>query len=515
MLRSSLGVLSTALALAACDGESGGAGAGSGAGAGASTSDGTGSSTTTGEGSGGAPPVPVPGLYAEYFTGYLDLALGRVETGIDVDWVDAGPDDAVGADRFSARWTGTLTPPAPGSYTIATETDDGVRVYIDDELVIDDWHGHFVTRNEAVVRLTGEPVSLRVEYFEIDLAASAKLLWSSEDIAEETIPTSALSTFDQPTGLSSPKPPYQNPVIGFDCPDPGVVFDPAASPPAYFAVCTGGSFPIRTSRSLVFWSDTGTHLLPGGKPAWADNGFRNWAPELHRVGDQLVAYFTSVNGANVLSIGAVHAATMTGSWSEQTGPLVEHPLGVIDATFFEDDDGSRWLVDKVDGNSQGQPTPIRLRRLTDTGMAFAPGSDFTTILVNDGGSWEGGVVEAPWIVKRNGTYYLFYSGNVYDYRYRTGVARSSALAGPYEKHGPPILGNNERWVGPGHGSVVTANGKDYFVYHAWPNAGDGTHLTSAGRHVLVDRIVWGGDGWPSISDGTPSRTPQPWPGEDN
>ena len=55
--------------------------------------------------------------------------------------------------------------------------------------------------------------------------------------------------------------------------------------------------------------------------------------------------------------------------------------------------------------------------------------------------------------------------------------------------------------------------KDYFVYHAWTNAGDGTQLSSGGRQILVDRIEWI-DGWPSISDGSPSHTPQPWPGQD-
>jgi GH43 family beta-xylosidase len=502
----------TALLLSCGDEEAGTAGAGTASGPGGGA--GAGTTGTAGQGGEGAPLVPVPGLYAEYYSGYLERTLSRVEGGVNVDWGDAGPSDVVGADRFSARWSGTLTPPAPGTYTFATETDDGVRLYVDDELVIDDWTGHFVTRNEAVVELSGAPVPIRLEYFEIDLAASAKLLWASASLPEEVIPETALSTFDSPSDLVGPKPPFQNPVMAFDCPDPGVMFDETASPPAFFAVCTGGAFPIRSSRSLVFWSDTGVELLPEGKAAWADNGSRDWAPELHRVGDGLVAYFTSANGSDVLSIGAVHASSVTGPWVQQDGPLVEHPLGVIDATFFEDDDGSRWLVDKVDGNSQGQPTPLRLRRLTDDGLAFAPSSAPFTLLTNAASTWEGGVVEAPWIVKRNGTYYLFYSGNVYDHRYRTGVARASSLSGPWEKHAGPILANNARWVGPGHGSVVSVGDKDYFIYHAWTNAGDGTQLASAGRHVLVDRITWGADGWPSIHDGTPSSTPQPWPGED-
>jgi beta-xylosidase len=286
---------------------------------------------------------------------------------------------------------------------------------------------------------------------------------------------------------------------------------PQGNETVYRAVCTGGSFPIRGSRSLVFWEQTGASILPGGKPDWAANGGRNWAPELHRVGSEVVAYYTSVNGGDVLSVGAAHASDVLGPYTDIGGPLVEHPQGVIDASFFEDDDGSRWLLYKIDGNSEGKPTPIYLRRLADDGLSFAPGSEQVELIRNDGGSWEGGVVEAPWLIKRQGQYFLLYSGNVYDYRYRTGVARAASLQGPYEKHGPPILANNERWVGPGHGSVITVGGVDWFVYHAWSNNGSGGNVAAEGRYMLIDRIDWV-DGWPAIHDGTPSRSAQPWPG---
>jgi beta-xylosidase len=134
------------------------------------------------------------------------------------------------------------------------------------------------------------------------------------------------------------------------------------------------------------------------------------------------------------------------------------------------------------------------------------------VLVNDGGTWEGGVVEAPWVVKRDGRYFMFYSGNVYDHRYRTGVARATSLTGPWEKKGAPILENNAAWGGPGHGSVGRAGALDYFTYHAWQNAGNGTAVSAKGRMVLVDRITWK-DGWPSIANGSPSTGAQPWPGE--
>jgi beta-xylosidase len=245
---------------------------------------------------------------------------------------------------------------------------------------------------------------------------------------------------------------------------------------------------------------------------WAANGGRNWAPEIHAVGGGFLAYYTTVNAANVLAIGVARAAKAEGPWTDRGSPLVEDPKGVIDATFFEDDDGSRWLFYKIDGNATGQPTPMFVRRLAEDGMGFATGSTPKQVLVNDTGTWEGGVVEAPWVVKRDGTYFMFYSGNVYDHRYRTGVARARALGGPWEKKGAPVLTNNAAWVGPGHGSVVPVGDRDWFVYHAWQNAGNGTAVTAKGRMVLVDPIVYEG-GWPKIGNGSPSTALQLAPGE--
>ena len=457
-------------------------------------------------------PARTPGLRAEYYVGYMDLALERIEPTLDQDWKSAGaPSAKVGHDRFSARWTGFLVAPKTGRYQLAIDSDDGVRVWVDGKRVIDDWVGHFVKRDVATVDLVaGAPTAIRVEYFQLDLDASLRLSWSTAGLAEEVVPTKSLLAADAPSGMRGPKPPYTNPVIASDCPDPGVIAVPSGGGTDYDLVCTGGSFPIRTSRGLVFWKDTGASILPSGKPSWAANGSRNWAPEIHHVGGEYVAYFTTVNGADVLSIGAAHSANVLGPYVDLGHALVEDPLGVIDATFFEDDDGSRWLFYKIDGNARGKPTPIFVRRLAPDGLSFAAGSTPVQVLVNDPTTWEGGVIEAPWVVKRGGYYYLFYSGNVYDYRYRTGVARSKKIDATFEKHGAPLLINDAAWVGPGHGSVVTVNSMDYWVYHAWKNAGDGTN--GAGRFVLIDAIAWAG-GWPTIDGGTPSSTPRPWPGE--
>jgi GH43 family beta-xylosidase len=455
---------------------------------------------------------PVPGLHAEYFDAYHDKLAERVEANLDHDWKADPPAPGIGKDRFSARWTGTLTPVVTGKTTIVVDADDGTRVWIDDKLVIDDWRAHFVERHTSEVELTKDvPVSIRVEYFEADLEASIRLSWSAfagTELPESVIPSDRFMTTNEPSGLPGPKPPFANPVIPFDCPDPGAL----GVDGTFYAVCTGGAFPIRSSRDLVTWKNVpNAAILPAGKPAWAANGGRNWAPEIHRAGNTFLAYYTSVNGANVLSIGVASAQAPVGPWTDKGAPLVEDADGVIDATFFEDDDGSRFLFYKIDGNAKGKPTPIFARKLSPDGLSFAPGTTATRVLTNNTTTWEGGVVEAPWVIKRDDRYYMFYSGNVYDHRYRTGVARASSITGPWEKKGPPILANNASWVGPGHGSVVRVNNADYFMYHAWRNAGNGT-AGPGGRMVLVDRITWK-DGWPQIANGSPSTALQPYPGE--
>jgi GH43 family beta-xylosidase len=455
-----------------------------------------------------APPIadaapPPPGLRATYYRHHAGPpAIERIDPAIDFAWGDGAPAPEVGADHFSARWRATLDVPAAGTYTFATDADDGVRLWLGDgdAPAIDDWTFHAAARREATVTLPAGPIALRLDYFDKDFAAAVHLRWRSDAIAEQIVPTDRLRAAP-PDDAPAPRPPYDNPVIGSDCPDPGVM----AAAGSYYVVCTGGRFRIRRSADLVLWEDSGATVLAADHAPWSANGNRNWAPELHAVGAGYVAYFAAADASDHLAIGAAWATSPLGPFTDVGAPLVQDALGVIDATYVRDVDGRAYLIYKIDGNSQGKPTPIYARELAADGRSFAPGSHATQLLVNDPGTWEGGVIEAPWLVRHDGSYYLFYSGNVYDARYRTGVARASSLLGPYEKHGAPILANNATWVGPGHGSVVTVGDADYFVYHAWA----ATDMTR-GRQVLLDRIVWE-NGWPRIADGTPGTGLAAWP----
>jgi hypothetical protein len=82
--------------------------------------------------------------------------------------------------------------------------------------------------------------------------------------------------------------------------------------------------------------------------AEADEAYGGWAPEIHRVDGRFVAYFTTVDGGDTLCLGTAHADEITGPWIESAGPLMQHPQGVIDATFFEAE-GMPYLFYKIDG----------------------------------------------------------------------------------------------------------------------------------------------------------------------
>ncbi len=297
---------------------------------------------------------------------------------------------------------------------------------------------------------------------------------------------------------------YQNPVIPTDCPDPGVLYDGSE----YVLSCTSGgapdAFPIYTSPDLVNWTRHGNIFPSASKPKWATGDF--WAPEIHKVGSQFVAYFSARNSDGKLSIGAASAPTSVGPFTDIGAPLIhDSNMGLIDASEFNDTDGSHYVLWKEDGNAVGKPTPIHAQLLSTNGLTLSGSAQ--TLITNDQ-AWEGNVTEGPFMVEHSGTYYLFYSGNDYaTTNYAVGVARAASPVGPFTKQSGPIVTSNSAWGGPGHCSVLdTPAGDTYMVFHAWEAAHIGQ---SPGRLTLTDEVVWQND-WPSVPFG-PSSTTRPLP----
>jgi beta-glucosidase len=126
------------------------------------------------------------GLKAEYFDN-PDLegapVLVRTDPGIQMFWRLEGPGAGVPSDSFSVRWTGTVTPPVSGNYEIGLFTDEKGRLYIDDELVVDNWepYGMNFSGSDTVSLLKERDYRIRVEYADISGFAGTRLAWKKLD----------------------------------------------------------------------------------------------------------------------------------------------------------------------------------------------------------------------------------------------------------------------------------------------------------------------------------------------
>jgi pimeloyl-ACP methyl ester carboxylesterase len=136
------------------------------------------------------------GLTAEYFNG-VNLAgiplVTRIDETVNFDWLSGTPDPLVPINQFSARWTGKIKPLYSESYTFYTFSDDGIRLYVNNNLVIDNWTYHGAIENTGTITLTaGQLYDIRLEYFEGNSMATAKLSWSSLNQQKQIVPKSQL-----------------------------------------------------------------------------------------------------------------------------------------------------------------------------------------------------------------------------------------------------------------------------------------------------------------------------------
>jgi arabinan endo-1,5-alpha-L-arabinosidase len=259
--------------------------------------------------------------------------------------------------------------------------------------------------------------------------------------------------------------------------------------------------PIVRSRDLVAWEYVGEAFE--GRPRWKA-GFV-WAPDIVAFGDRLHQYYAvSVWGDANPGIGVATADRPEGPFEDHGMLFDSETIGVgnsIDPQLVVDDAGVPYLV-------WGSFHGIYIVELTDDGLGVAgepihlAGDDF----------------EAPYIVERDGAYWMFLSlGSCCDgadSTYRVAGGRSDDLLGPYvdrdgrdlrHSSGTLILLAGDWFVGPGHNAIVTDDtGEDWILYHAIERERPRADSGATRRPMLIDRIVWQ-DGWPTVEDGVPGE----------
>jgi arabinan endo-1,5-alpha-L-arabinosidase len=332
-----------------------------------------------------------------------------------------------------------------------------------------------------------------------------------------------------PIAASSARPNiYTNPVFDVDFPDPTIV---RAVNGWFYAYATqtiidGQTINIQVARSkdLINWEHLGDALPT--KPAWANQTQKFWAPHVSRFGDTYYMYYSAdPNTLTGLCLAVATSKSPRGPFTDSGQPLKCGASFVnIDPMAFDDPRTGKRLLYWGSGFQ-----PIRVQELAPDRLSFAPRSealDLVRTIKDEKPDNYQRLIEGAWMTEHGGYYYLFFSGDNCcgdKAHYAVMVARSKSATGPFQtlaeatgKSTSAILERNERWIAPGHNSVIRdAKGQDWIFYHAIDAKNRFLKNDISGdrdvrRIMLMERLVYR-NGWPSIDKSSPSTTRQPGP----
>jgi arabinan endo-1,5-alpha-L-arabinosidase len=327
-----------------------------------------------------------------------------------------------------------------------------------------------------------------------------------------------------------------------NCPDPSVIRGEKGGGDAWYVYCTADPLndqdtnpmgelnshliPVLKSTDLIQWSYVGDALA--GLPSWAADNADLWAPEIQFHKGQYYLYYTvTETQAGGSAIAVAVSDSPEGPFVDSGSPVVEPHAApccagskrwTFDPHVINADDGERYLYY---GSYFGG---ISVRVLSDDGLTSDPASQVEITIPNR--------YEAAYVLKRGEYYYLLASAsdccNGPLSGYTVFAGRSKSPTGPFvDKEGVPLstarVGgtqvlamNGNRWVGPGHNTVLTDfSGQDWILYHAIDK--DNPYFAVANgvgptkRHLMMDALDWI-DGWPTARGGHfVSDTLQPAP----
>ena len=153
------------------------------------------------------------GLIGDYYSSQAKTlidppTLERVDSTVNFVWDVGSPDPSISVDNFTVRWTGLVQPLYSQTYTFYTTTDDGARLWVNGQLLIDKWVDQGGVEWSGTIPLTAnQKYDLVMEYYENGGGASAKLSWSSTGQVKQIIPQTQLypaTARVQPTAVVDP-----------------------------------------------------------------------------------------------------------------------------------------------------------------------------------------------------------------------------------------------------------------------------------------------------------------------
>ena len=240
---------------------------------------------------------------------------GSAQT-VDFDWGGGSPEPGIGSDGFSARYTGQVQAPTSGEYTFTTTSDDGVRLFVDGKLLVDNWTDHGPTDDSGTITLeAGKKYDVRLDYFENGGGAVAKLSWQYPGQDRQIIPSSNLfltgttggldATYYDNMDLTGPSVSRVDPRVDFNWGDASPI---AGIDPETFSARWTGQIEAPVSGEYTFYvsRDNGGRLKVNDEwliEEWSDTwGVTDTGTINLQAGERypiVLDYFDNTGGANV------------------------------------------------------------------------------------------------------------------------------------------------------------------------------------------------------------------------
>jgi arabinan endo-1,5-alpha-L-arabinosidase len=278
----------------------------------------------------------------------------------------------------------------------------------------------------------------------------------------------------------------------------------------YYVFSTGARVVVICSPDMVNWE--WCYRVFEQPPAWVQEAAPGvgdlWAPDIsYYDGKWQVYYSGSTFGSRDSVIGLATNVTLDPNspdfaWVDE-GEVLRTRNGddynAIDPNFVVDAEGQPWLAFGSFWSG------IKLVKLDPTTRKPPADAEILSLAGRRGAPENTEAIEAPFIIRHGEYYYLFASfdhccrGAESDYNVRVG--RSADITGPYlDRNGVPMLegggtqitGAYDRWRGPGHNAVFSADGVEWLVYHAYDANRGGV------SKLRIEPIVWDAAGWPKV-----------------